>query len=329
MSKVIIHNFESQILKDNFLRDPATRRIAIYLPTDYDETKQYPVVYLLAGFAGRGTMMLNESAWDENIQERLDRLISSGLVQPLIAVLPDCFTRYGGSQYINSTGTGRYADHIVAELVPWVDAQFATHAERDFRAVAGKSSGGFGALTLAMEHPDVFGAVACHSGDMNFDMCYRPGVPTFLRSIDKYGGVSAFLAKFREIRPRTSDFYTILELCAMASCYSPNPSSPWGFDLPFDVETGEWNDEVWARWKSWDPIERTGECAAALKSLRLLYLDCGARDEHALQFGARIFCARCRRVRVPFHYEEFDDGHRDTQYRYDVSLHALSKVWSA
>src|SRR5689334_1880362 len=100
-SRVEIIPHASKILQDNFLHDPATRRVGIYLPPDYDESKRYPSVYLLSGFTGRGTMMLNESAWNENIQERLDRLIGTGAVQPLIAVLPDCFTRYGGSQYIN------------------------------------------------------------------------------------------------------------------------------------------------------------------------------------------------------------------------------------
>ncbi len=326
-SQVIIHPFESSVLKDNFLQDPSVRRTVVYLPPGYDETRRYPVVYLLAGFTGRGTMLLNESAWDENIPQRLDRLIATGAIQPLIAVLPDCFTRYGGSQYLNSPGTGRYMDHVVEELVPWVDATFRTIPERTRRAVAGKSSGGFGALTLGMRHPEVFGAVACHSGDMHFDFCYRPDCVAALRSLPKYGGVKNFIRTFLSIRPRTGDFFDALNVIAMASCYSPNTDSPWGFELPFDVETGEWNDAVWARWKAWDPIELVVPYADALRSLQLLFLDCGTRDEFHLQYGARTFAARCRRANVPCVHEEFDDGHRDVQYRYDVSLKALGEVW--
>src|SRR5581483_3733248 len=168
-SRVVIHPFESQVLKGNFLNDPYVRRVAVYLPPDYAESKRYPVVFMLTGYTGRGTMMLNENAWDENIQQRLDRLITTNAIQPLIMVLPDCFTRYGGSQYINSEGTGRYEDHIIDELVPWVDATFKTIPERERRAVMGKSSGGFGAMTLGMRHPETFGALACHSGDMYFE----------------------------------------------------------------------------------------------------------------------------------------------------------------
>jgi S-formylglutathione hydrolase FrmB len=113
----------------------------------------------------------------------------------------------------------------------------------------------------------------------------------------------------------------------MASCYSPNPESPTGFDLPLDDYTGERKTEVWARWKKWDPIELIDSHAQALRSLRLLYLDCGKRDEFNLQFGARTFCARLQRSGIPYRYEEFDDGHMNVQYRYDVSLKAISQVW--
>jgi enterochelin esterase family protein len=332
-SQVLIHPFESRILENNFLRDPHVRRTGIYLPPDYDATargdvpKRYPVVYLLAGFTGRGTMMLNESAWEENIQQRLDRLITTDVIEPLIAVLPDAFTRYGGSQYINSAGTGRYMDYLVEELVPWVDAHFRTIAARERRAVAGKSSGGFGALTLAMHHPEIFGAVACHSGDMHFDLCYRPDFPPFLRSIEKFGGVQKFIETFRALHPKKGDFHSILSTVGYASCYSPNTDSPWGFDLPFDAQTGEWHDDVWARWKAWDPIEVIPQYERALRSMQVLYLDCGTRDEFNLQFGARTFCARLQRAGIPYRHEEFDDGHFEIQYRYDVSLKAFSDAW--
>lgn len=327
-SQAIIYPFESAVLRDNFLHDSPVRRTLVYLPPDYDETRRYPVVYVLTGFTGRGTMMLNESAWDENIQQRLDRLITTQAIQPLIAVMPDCFTRYGGSQYLNSSGTGRYMDHVIEELVPWVDATYRTIPERARRAVMGKSSGGFGALTLGMRHPQVFGAVVCHSGDMHFDLCYRPDGIAAMRGLPKFGGVENFCRTFQAIRPRGGDYFNSLNIVAMASCYSPNPDSSWGFDLPFDVETGEWDDAVWARWKAWDPIELVGTYGDALRSLHLLFVDCGTRDEFNLQYGARTFAARCRRANIPIEHQEFDDGHRDIQYRYDVSLQAISKAWN-
>ena len=329
-SQVLVEAFESTVLQGNFLGDSTTRRVAVYLPPDYDQgTQRYPVVFLLAGYTGRGTMLMNESAWDENIQSRLDRLIRTNSIAHMIAVMPDCFTRYGGSQYINSIGTGRYQDHIVEELVPWVDRTFRTIPDRNKRAVAGKSSGGYGSLMLGMRHPETFGSIACHSGDMYFELCYGPEMISYLRAIRKFASLDKFLQGFREIRPRDANFRTVLETVAMASCYSPNLKTPNGFDLPLDEYSGEWRNEVWARWKEWDPIELIDSHADALKSLRLLYLDCGERDEFNLQFGARTFCARLERRGIRYHYEEFDDGHMDVQYRYDVSLKAISQVWGS
>ncbi len=326
-SRVDIVLHESDVLKGNFLGDPYVRRVGVYVPDGYDESKRYPSAYLLAGFTGRGTMMLNESAWDENIQQRLDRLIATGTIQPMIVVLPDCFTKYGGSQYINSDGTGRYEDYFIQELVPYIDAHYRTIPERRRRGVAGKSSGGYGAMIQGMRHPEVFGAVACHSGDMYFDLCYRSDFPPFLRSISKYGGVEGFIKTFREVHPKKGDFQGILSTVGYAACYSPNVDSPWGFDVPFDIETGEWKDEVWARWVAWDPIELIPQYGDALRSLDVLFLDAGLRDEFNLQYGARTMVARLQRAGIPYHHEEFDDGHFDISYRYDVSLKAFSDAW--
>jgi enterochelin esterase family protein len=115
-SQVIIEGFHSQALEGNPLGDPATRRVPVYLPPGYDAGKRYPSLYLLAAYSYRGLKFLNDDLWEENIQQRLDRLIASGLVRPMIVVMPDASTRYGGSQYLNSAATGRYEDSIV-ELV--------------------------------------------------------------------------------------------------------------------------------------------------------------------------------------------------------------------
>src|SRR6185369_12366306 len=114
--------FDSAVLHGNPMGDPHERRIPVYLPPSYASgSERYPVVYLLAGFSGRGGAMLNEMMWDENIPQRLDRLIASQEIRPLIVVMPDCATRLGGSQYINSAATGRYQDHLTEELVPFID----------------------------------------------------------------------------------------------------------------------------------------------------------------------------------------------------------------
>ncbi len=196
---VSIEQFTSRVLTDNPLGDPATRSLPIILPPDYDTSgKRYPVVYGLTGFTGSGPMMFNVSGWQPNLQQRIDRLMADGKLLPAIYVLPDCFTRYGGSQYRNSTAIGRYEDYVIDEIVPHIDRTYRTIAGPEGRGVFGKSSGGYGAIMFGLQHPDVFGAVACHSGDMAFDLCYRPDFPKFANAIQKAGGVDKWLSEFEQ-----------------------------------------------------------------------------------------------------------------------------------
>ncbi len=238
--RVVIETFESEALRGNRAGDPATRKVPVYLPPSYDAepARRYPVVFVLTGFMGRGRMLLNDGPWSPALNDRMDALIAAGRAGETILVMPDCFTRYGGSQYLNSSATGRYEDHVIEELVPWADRTFRTRAAREHRGVAGKSSGGYGALVLGMRHPDVFGAVACHSGDLYFDYCYRGDVPAFCTAIQRAGGVGPWLEAFERKLQKKHDDFTVLNVLGMAASYSPNPATPpFGVDLPCDLWT--------------------------------------------------------------------------------------------
>ena len=326
-SQIIIEKFNSKALEGNPLGDPAVRRVGVYLPPDYVEGERYPVVYLLTAYAARGLKLLKDDLWTENIQERLDRLITSGAVRPLIAVLPDASTRLGGSQYLNSPATGNYEDHIL-ELTGYIDDQYPTLAASNQRAVLGHSSGGYGALRLAMRHPEVFALTAAHSADMQFEMVYRPDFPKFLRYYDRFGvdGLRKLIADPGEMLRQGTSFYA-LAVTAMSSCYSPNPNSELGFDFPFDLYTGEILPGIWQQWLENDLIHMVKEYTENLRSLKLIFFDCGTRDEENLLYGARIFDRRLEELGIAHHYEEFDWGHRDIEFRYDVSLKAISKAF--
>jgi enterochelin esterase family protein len=247
----------------------------------------------------------------------------------MILALPDCFTHVGGSQYVNSPALGRYEDHVIQELVPFVDSRFRTLAEREHRGVIGKSSGGYGALVLGMRHSDVFGALVCHSGDLLFEYCYKRDFGPALRAIRSGGGLAAWLQKFRSSPRKGHADIGALNILAMAAAYSPNVGAPPVYcDLPFDLETGAIDENVWKRWLAWDPLLMLDRHAADLKKLRLLYLDCGREDEFYLDLGARSFVKRLRDLGVPHEYDEFEDGHMNISYRMDVSLPKLSHALS-
>ncbi len=329
MSRGRVERFaiRSEALRGNPLGDPDEREVAVYVPPGYDEEgkRRYPVVHVLTGYTGRGVMLLNRSGWGEGLDERMDRLVASGACPPMILAMPDCFTRLGGSQYLDSTATGCYETHLVSEFVPEVDRRYRTLADRAHRGIMGKSSGGYGAIVQAMRHPEVFGACADHSGDSAFEYCYLPDFPKVVRAIGKHGSLEKFLEAFFAAAKKTKELIEVMNILAMASSYSPNPARkpPLAFDLPFDLGTGEIVAGVWKRWLAWDPVEMIASHEASLRGLRLLFVDCGRKDEFALDIGARILVKRLRARGIPVEHEEFDDGHMDITYRYDVSLAKL------
>lgn len=322
--KVLQH--ESNILKDNPLGDPHVRELYVYLPPDRDRPsgRRYPVTFCLTGFTGRGKMYLNDSAFSPNMAERLDLLISRGRIEPMIVVMPDCFTRYGGSQYINSTATGNYEDYLVEELVPFVDENFPTIAARESRAVTGKSSGGYGAMIMAMRHSDVFGLAASIAGDCYFELCYKPD---FRKALKGIGGDPLKLIEnfYDEEVPKNKFAFDGLNTIGMSACYSPNAESEWGFDIPFDLRTGEIREDVWQRWLAHDPVYLVENAAGQLRSLNLFYIDAGKSDEFALDLGARILVDRLRKHDVPHVHEEFDGGHFNINHRYNRAFEMISE----
>ena len=316
--KILPH--ESKVLKNNPLGDKYIRDVIVYLPPNYDGEKKFPTVYCLTGFTGRGKMFLNDSAFTPNLAQRLDKLINEGKIKPMIAVLPDCFTHYGGSQYINSTATGNYEDYLTEEIVKFVDENFCTIRDKTARAVMGKSSGGYGALICGMRHADIFGLVCSTSGDAYFEMVYLPDFPKAFRAIK--GNPHKLLEKFWNEEAKTGkDDFSGLNIIGMSACYSPNKCD---FDLPFDLKTGEIRQEIWQKWLTHDPVRLVEKSVENLKSLKLLYIDAGTRDEFFLDLGARILCEQLKKFDIPHIHEEFDGGHFNISYRANRSLELIS-----
>lgn len=326
--RVACLDHDSRALADNPWGDPAQRDVWVYLPPGYDPGEaRYPAVLLLPGYAGTGEAMLARGLLDESIATRIDRLLQDGGCPPFIAVLPDCMTRLGGSQFVDSPGMGAYATWLVDELLPFVDSRLRTTGRW---GVAGRSSGGFGALHLALERPGRFSAVACHSGDMGFPQCWLADLPRAVLGVQAAGGVQRFLDTAWEPRAWSAEHFSALMILAMACCYSPDPQAtgPLPARLPVDLETGALDLAVLEQWRRFDPIERVHDAAAldALRRLDLLYLDCGDRDEHLLHLGARRFVAALRAAGLDPVYEEFPGGHRGTAWRWDHSLPRLARA---
>jgi S-formylglutathione hydrolase FrmB len=320
---------DSPALANNPLGDPASRPLAVYLPPGFDPagSRRYGVLYCLHGYTGDVAALLSARRWERNVVQWADELIVAGKLPPVIVALVDGFTRLGGSQYVDSIHNGAYASYTVRDAIGHVDRTYPTFAREGGRAVFGKSSGGFGSLHLALEYPGLFCAFASHSGDAYFRAAYPPSFAAAQRTLEAHGGdLAAFAAAFEAKAKRSGAEYSTIEMLGYAAAYSPREARAFAFDLPFDLATGELREDVFARWLAYDPAERCRTRAAELGRLRLRYIDCGRRDEYALDIGARVLAARIRELGLAVRHEEFDDDHRNIGYRYAVSLPALAEV---
>lgn len=326
--KVEWHRHESRVLRGNPWGDPTERRLPVYVPPS-GSTKGRPLLVLLSGYSGSGwTQFESPRFLAETMVSRLDRLIRSGQAPEAVMVSPDCLTTLGGSQYLNSTATGRYEDYVVDEVVPWVRERYGTGPS----AVLGTSSGGYGALVLALRHPELFPALASNAGDAYFEYCYPVDFPAAFRELQKAGGPEAFLRNlFERFSGRfapTNPIAQTLSTLAYASCYSPIDAEPGRFELPFDLDTGALVPEVWGRWLAWDPVRmiETPRYADAARNLSYVYLDGGTRDEFGLDVSARILTAGFRRQGANVEFESFEGAHFDSGPRYDIMIPRLLKA---
>lgn len=330
--RVDVRTHDSRLLGDNPLGDASTRELVLLLPPSYDSepARRYPLVLLLAGYGRSGwELALNRGAWSPSLSVRLGDAMRQGRIGECIVALPDCFTRYGGSQYVDSPAIGRYQSYLADEIVPWVDANYRTIARRDGRAVIGKSSGGYGALVLAMQRPELFGAVAAHAADGAFEVSYARDLPATMLTLEARGGIAGFLSWFEEQPAKSSTAFAAMSHLCCAAAWSPSPElagTPYGFgrgfDFPVAMGTGAFIPDVWARWLAWDPIHMVEheQLRDGLGGLRALFLDAGRRDEYNLQLATRQLKARLDGHGIACTHEEFDGGHGNSAYRYERSF---------
>ncbi len=324
--------FTSAILADNPLGDPATRPLWVYVPPGYDEdpARRYPSVYVIQGFTGSLPMWRNRSPFQPTFPEACEALFAAGDAPPCVVVWVDAWTAVGGSQFVDSAGTGRYHSYLCDEIVPWVDAHYRTLDSAAHRGIAGKSSGGFGAMITPMLRPDLFGALATHAGDALYEYCYLPEFAKVVRALRGYdGSIEAWWADFGS-RPAFTkpEDDLLLGIFGVAACFSADPDGT--VRLPFDSRTGVLIEDLWARWLSWDPVRMVERHADALRGLRGIWIDAGTRDEFFLDLGAVAFRAALTEIGVTdVCFELIDSGHGNLGFRYPMSLRYLAQRLSA
>lgn len=298
--KIVTDTIKSDALKGNKLGDPNTRNMLIYLPPDYDSSdKRYPAIYLLHGFGG------NERSFVGAVGEQIailliDSMIESGRFKEVIIVMPDGSNKYGGSYYLNSELTGNYEDYIANEIINYIDSKYRTIRDRDGRAIAGASMGGYGSITLAMKHPEIFSVVACLSPPLSFDLIASAVIPEVIK--ENPNGMTG---------PRSGKQYSDY-IYALSAALSPNLDNPPFFvDLPFEYPGGKIIEPVKQRWLKSDPLTMLSECESSLKAMKGIYIDIGDKDLLGFNDAADAFHQKLLDMGIEHEYNVFQGGHSD------------------
>jgi S-formylglutathione hydrolase FrmB len=284
-------------LEKNHVVDSPDRDVSVYLPPAYgSSTQRYRVVYLLHGYTAtdRGWMNTTYVA----LPELMDRLIDRHAIEPMIIVMPNAFNRFGGSFYTNSVLSGNWEDFIAHDLVNYIDANYRTLAGVSGRGIAGHSMGGYGALRIGMDHPEVFAAAygmspCCSFWDAKQD---RDGVREAQRAKTLQEIVQGGMG-------------TQVEL-ALAAAFSPDlHNPPLGVDWPFDAD-GKPVPAVIARWQSNMLDEVTARYAGGTPRLHALGFDVGSQDENRdILLGARRLDLQMTKLGIAHQFSEYDGTH--------------------
>jgi S-formylglutathione hydrolase FrmB len=325
LDQLVVH---SELLEGNPLGDPARRPLYVYRPPglEAESDRRLPSVYLLQGLFGQLDEWLARNPPAPTMIERLDAMFSAGDCAPAVIVFVDAWTSRGGSQFLNSTSTGRYLDYVCDEVIPFVDARYPTLAAREHRGVSGKSSGGYGAMVISMLRPGMFGALASHAGDALFESCYQPLFPAAARVLRDHfeGSWEVFHERASAAEELDQQRFALpFAIYGTACAYTPDPDRPGEALMPFESDTGRLIDDIWERWLQLDPVRMAEAHVGALSSMRRIYLDAGRQDEYFLDLGAQAFARELTRLGIQHSLELFDGTHSGSAHRYPAAIREL------
>jgi S-formylglutathione hydrolase FrmB len=317
----------SELLAANPLGDPAVRPLYVYRPPGSSGATRLPAVYVLQGFGGRLAEWLSADSSGLTTIERLDAMFAADESPGALVVFVDASTAWGGSQFLNSTSTGRYLDYLCDEVVPFIDRRYPVLSAREHRGVSGKSSGGYGALAVSMLRPEVFGGLASHAGDALFECCYQPLFPVAARQLRTQfsGSWAAFVDRSRNADFDWRQCAALFAAYGTACAYTPDPRRPGRALIPFD-SVGRPIEEIWSRWLSLDPIRMAAEHTDTLATMRAIHLDAGLQDEFFLDLGATALSHELTRLGVEHTLELFEGNHDGVDRRIPDAVGELARA---
>ncbi len=240
-----VHRMESAAVAGNMMGITNVRPLLVYTPEGYEGgVRRYPVIYWLPGW---------ETPASTEYVGALDDAISKRWIPPVIVVIVDVRE---GVLILNSPVFGAWADFLMDEVVPFIDAEYRTIPAANGRALMGHSTGGYAAMLLPLLYPGIWSAVGLNDASV-WGACATWGI--------------ADLDDFSEYRSLPSQGRAWVQV---AIATSPNMTSPLLYDMPAD------SDEARAAWKgrclqSVDMLRQHMDALARIKMIGLTLPDNG------------------------------------------------------
>ena len=240
-----------------------SRWVAIYTPPGYDFNTtgaRFPVLYLLPGYDGEPSFYYrfgNENYYrTSSIAAVADELIASGEIKPMFIVMPDASIYYGGSFFNNNDLAGKWENMMSYELVDYIDAEDQSRirsiVSKESRAIGGHSSGGYGAVRIAMKYPDLYNSVSAIDAPLAFEEGDMPQLfQSYLDESDITTEAQFFDTDTTGFRVNKQQYKMLLY--SMAASFSPaayDNTTLFGrlqIALPFDYQ-GTVDQTVWNQW---------------------------------------------------------------------------------
>jgi len=286
-----------KLLEGNLEGDSPERNVSVYLPRSYAQNpkRRYPVVYFLHGYTDSDDKWYGPTKHWINLPSVLDKANGEPGNREIIFVTPNAFTRYHGSMYSNSVVTGNWEDFIVTELIPYIDTHYRTIPAAGSRGLAGHSMGGYGAMRIAMRHPDVFSSFYLLSA------CCLTFPETFLTE----NGPKAESAKsFDDVN--TLEFLPRI-VVALSAAWAPNPQKPPLYlDLP--TKDGKLQHDVVAKYHANEPLYMVDQYVVNLRHYKAIGLDAGDKD-HSIADATRELDRVLSSYSIPHQFEIYDGDH--------------------
>lgn len=298
--ELIQKDIEAPSLANSVLGVPTQQPVAVYLPPSYNSSdKSYPVLYFLPGYATTVNYLTKYGAFQGfRLKEDMDKLIAEGKIKEMIVVIPNGLGFLLGAFYTNSPVTGNWEDFIVKDVVKYVDENYRTIKESASRGIAGHSMGGYGALNLAMLHPDIFGSTygLCpglfdENGLKNDkELTSKEVKERYFEMLNEYKNLSKEEAKTRFMAAMShsvlskNDFLSVF-FYAYGATFSPKPDAKAPFlEYLFISEAEEYkvNEQAWKNYENGfgNLKNKINKYKSNLQKLKMITIDYAISDGH-------------------------------------------------